>query len=82
MSLENIILDKLAEDVAKEIDYDMLVNLLNWTQVVLPPFDSRYSAIDIADWCTDNCTGKFMNFGVKFAFEKSKDAEWFILRWS
>jgi hypothetical protein len=82
MRLEKIILDKLAEDVAKEIDYDMLVNLLNWTQVVLPPFDNRYHAVDIADWCTDNCTGKFMNFGVKFAFEKSKDAEWFILRWS
>ena len=82
MRLEKIILDKLAEDVAKEIDYDMLVNLLNWTQVVLPPFDNRYHAVDIADWCTDNYTVKFMNFGVKFAFEKSKDAEWFILRWS
>jgi hypothetical protein len=67
--------------MAKEIDYDILVNLLNWTRVELPPFTDRYNVVDIADWCTDNCTGKFMNFGVKFAFEKSKDAEWFILRW-
>lgn len=81
MNLENELLDNLADDMAKEIDYDMLVNLLNWTRVELPPFTSRYDAVDIADWCTDNCTGKFMNFGVKFAFEKSKDAEWFILRW-
>ena len=81
MNLEHEMLDKLANDMAKEIDYDMLVDLLNWTKVELPPFDSRYHAVDIADWCTDNCTGKFMNFGVKFAFEKSKDAEWFILRW-
>lgn len=81
MNLENELLDKLADDMAKEIDYDMLVNMLNWIRVELPPFDSRYHAVDIAEWCTDNCTGKFMNFGVKFAFEKSKDAEWFILRW-
>ena len=81
MNIPNEYLDKLADDMAKEIDYDMLVNLLNWTRVELPPFTSRYNAVDIADWCTDNCTGKFMNFGVKFAFEKSKDAEWFILRW-
>ena len=81
MNLEHEMLDKLADDMAKEIDYDMLVTLLNWTRVELPPFDSRYNAVDIADWCKDNCTGKFMNFGVKFAFEKSKDAAWFILRW-
>ena len=81
MNLEHEMLDKLANDMAKEIDYDLLVNLLKWTQVELPPFDSRYHAVDISDWCTDNCTGKFMNHGVKFAFEKSKDAEWFILRW-
>lgn len=81
MMLETEVLTRIADDMAKEIDYNMLVDLLNWTRVELPPFDSRYSAVDIADWCTDNCTGKFMNFGVKFAFEKSKDAEWFILRW-
>jgi hypothetical protein len=81
MNIENEMLDKLADDMAKEIDYDMLSDLLNWTKVELPPFTDRYNAVDIADWCTDNCTGKFMNFGVKFAFEKSKDAEWFILRW-
>ena len=81
MNIEHELLDKLSDDMAKEIDYDILVNLLNWTRVELPPFTDRYNAVDIADWCTDNCTGKFMNFGVKFAFEKSKDAEWFILRW-
>ena len=81
MGLEQDIIDKMSTDMAKEIDYDMLVDLLKWTRVDLPKFSSRHNAVDIADWCTDNCTGKFMNFGAKFAFEKSKDAEWFILRW-
>jgi hypothetical protein len=75
------IIDKLASDMAKEIDYDVLVDILEWTRVELPPFDSRYNSVDIADWCTNNCQGEFMNFGVKFAFAQAKDAEWFILRW-
>lgn len=81
MDLEHQMMKKLAGDMAKEIDHDLLVDLLNWTRVELPPFDHRYRAVDIADWCYDNCTGAFKNIGVKFAFEKSKDAEWFILRW-
>lgn len=81
MKLQEEILDKLADDMSKEIDYEVLADVLKWTKVELPPFDSRFNAVDIADWCTDNCTGKFINFGVKFAFEKTKDAEWFILRW-
>jgi len=81
MKLQEEILDKLADDMSKEIDYEVLADVLKWTKVELPPFDSRFNAVDIANWCTDNCTGKFINFGVKFAFEKNKDAEWFILRW-
>ena len=80
-NLEHEMLEKLASDMAKEMDYDILVDLFDWTRVELPPFTSRYNAVDIADWCTDNCQGKFMNFGVKFAFEKKQDAEWFVLRW-
>ena len=81
MNIEHEFLEKLSDDMAKEIDYNILVDVLKWTRVELLPFTDRYNAVDIADWCHDNCTGKFMNFGVKFAFEKSKDAEWFILRW-
>jgi hypothetical protein len=81
IKLEHEMLDKLAGDMAKEIDHDLLVDLLNWTKVELPPFDNRYHAVDIVNWCYDNCTSKYMNFGTKFAFEQTKDAEWFILRW-
>jgi hypothetical protein len=80
-NLEHEMLEKLASDISREIDHDMLVDLLNWTRVELPPFDNRYRAVDIADWCYDNCTGAFKNIGVKFAFEKKQDAEWFVLRW-
>ena len=81
MNIEQEMLDKLSSDMAKEMDYEILVDALEYIRVELPPFDSRYHAVDIVDWCTDNCMGEFMNYGVRFAFEKSKDAEWFILRW-
>lgn len=81
MNIEHEFLDKLADDMAKEIDYQVLVEVLGWTKVELPPFDSNHTAVDITDWCHNTCQGKFINFGVKFAFQKAKDAEWFILRW-
>jgi len=81
MNIEHEMMEKLSSDMAKEMDYDIIVDMLEYIRVELPPFDSRYHAVDIIDWCADNCTGKFMNYGVRFAFEKSKDAGWFILRW-
>ena len=81
MNIEHEMLEKLSSDMAKEMDYDIIVDMLEYIRVELPPFDSRYHAVDIVDWCTDNCIGKFRNYGVRFAFEKFKDAEWFILRW-
>jgi hypothetical protein len=81
MNIEQKMLDKLAGDMAKEMDYDIIVDMLEYVRVELPPFDSCYHAVDIKDWCNDNCTGKFRNYGVRFAFEKAQDAEWFILRW-
>lgn len=81
MNIEHEMLEKLSSDMAKEMDYDIIVDMLEYVRVELPPFDSGYHAVDIKDWCNDNCTGKFRNYGVRFAFEKAQDAEWFILRW-
>ncbi len=81
MNIEQEMLDKLASDMAREMDYDIIIDALKYIRVELPPFDSRYHAVDIEDWCNNNCTGEYRNYGVKFAFEKAQDAEWFILRW-
>lgn len=81
MNVEQEMLDKLSSDMAKEMDYEIMVDALEYIRVELPPFNSGYHAVDIAEWCTDNCKGHFKNFGVRFAFEKSCDAEWFILKW-
>ena len=80
----NDILDTMANDVSKEIDFDCLVECLSscgWAMVDLPPFDSRYKVNDIVDWAYHHCDGEFKNFGVRFIFEDQKDATMFALKW-
>jgi hypothetical protein len=79
------ILDKLTDDLAKEIDFNVLAESLvscGWSTVDLPPFDSRYKVTDIVDWAYHHCQGEFENFGVRFIFEDKKDATLFALKWS
>lgn len=78
------IMNKMAEDVAKEIDFDILVEQLSncgWSKVDLPPFDHRYKAVDIVDWAFHHCQGSFEHFGVRFIFEEKQDATLFALKW-
>ena len=79
-------MDKFAADLSAEIDHDVISNLLvetvGWVRVDMPPFNSRYQAVDMQVWALANCSGKFRNFGTKFVFESVNDAVMFKLRWS
>lgn len=82
MNIENEYLEKLAKDIADEIDFDVQTSLLGWTKVQIENrFILRFDSLDMDIWCKENCSGKFMSFGNKFVFEKPKDATLFILRW-
>lgn len=78
------ILNKLTDDLAKEIDFNVLLESLiscGWSNVEVPPFDSRYKISDILDWVYHHCDGEFENFGARFIFEDKKDATLFALKW-
>ena len=87
MDITGDIMNKMAEDVAKEIDFDILVEQLSncgWSIVDLPPFDSRYKLSDIVDWAYQHCQGEFEhfgNFGTRYIFEDKRDATLFALKW-
>lgn len=84
MGLEQDILDDMGKQMAKEMDFHILADLLEdigWTSVKLKRFHSRENSIDIAEWLETNCTGEWKNLNTRFIFEKKQDAEWFILRW-
>jgi hypothetical protein len=84
MGLEQDILDDMGNQMAKEMDFHILADLLEdigWTSVKLKRFHSRQNSVDVIEWLETNCTGEWKNLSTRFIFEKTQDAEWFILRW-
>ena len=79
------LLNKFSEDLAKEIDFDVMVELRNargWTLVELTPFTSRN--LLAAEWAKNHTTGRWDYGGSlsnKFIFEQEADATAFLLKW-
>jgi hypothetical protein len=41
-----------------------------------------YQQLDeVIEWVKQNATGEYRQYDNRFAFEQSKDYEWFKLRW-
>ena len=77
-------INKMSQDLANEIDFDILSDMLalgGWTPVEFIPFTYSKQAKDIADWAEQHCTGKWRHCGVKFVFERAADATAAILKW-
>jgi hypothetical protein len=84
MTLEEEILERTGKDMAREIDREVLWDMLEgigWYRVMLPRFVDNNHAIDIGYWLIDNCKESFERSGADFIFESQKDANWFKLRW-
>jgi len=84
MRLEQDILDTMGKQMAKEMDFHIIADMLmgiGWTSVELNRFQNNTQAVDINLWTETNCTGEWKNVSTRYIFEKKQDAEWFILRW-
>ena len=84
MNIEDDIADKLGNDLAREVDREILWGMLQgmgWTRVMLPRLIDNHHAIDITYWLEENCRQAFERNGRDFLFESVKDANWFKLRW-
>jgi len=82
--VEQEIADKMGNDLAREIDREVLWGMLKgigWTRVMLDRLQDNKHAIDITIWLEANCKKAFERNGRDFIFEDSKDATMFILRW-
>ena len=53
-----------------------------WYEVELSRYTDNYHAIDIREWVSENCAGKYNSFGRHWVFEQSTDAVLFRLRWA
>ena len=84
MTLEDEILNRAGENMAREIDREVMWGMLEgigWTRVMIPTMGDAYMAVDIITWLEDNCKHAYERNGRDFIFESQKDATWFILRW-
>jgi hypothetical protein len=81
MNISEEIISQAGNQMAKDIDTQVLLSALGWTSVKLKRFSDGIEAVDIIEWIDTNCTGEWKNLGTRFIFEKKQDAEWFSLRW-
>ena len=84
MSLEQEIANKMGNQMARDIDREVLWGMLKdigWTRVMIDRLQDNNHAVDITYWLEENCQGSFERNGRDFIFENEKDATMFILRW-
>ena len=84
MTLEEEIANKMGNQMAQDIDREVLWGMLQdlgWTRVMLPTLGNGEQAVNIIVWLEDNCKSPYERNGREFIFESQKDANWFILRW-
>jgi hypothetical protein len=85
MTLEEELMEKMSKELAQEVDFGILSDMLiysGWVKIELETLESKENAIDINEWLDINCKYKVSRLGRKFLFESSAEAEWFILRWT
>ena len=84
MTLEEEILNKAGQEMAREIDREVLWGMLKeigWRRVMLDRFTDNNHAVDITHWLAVNCKNPFERSGADFIFESEVDAVNFTLRW-
>jgi len=84
MTLEEEILNKAGNEMAREIDREVLWSMLvgiGWTRVVVPAETAMVNATLIKEWLEINCANPYEKHRSDFIFEDKKDAVNFILRW-
>jgi hypothetical protein len=84
MNIQDEILNRAGEELAREIDREVLWGMLvgiGWHRVMIDRLQDNNHAIDITIWLTEYCTGAYERNGRDFLFEDSKDATMFIMKW-
>jgi hypothetical protein len=82
--LEDQIMERAAKQMADEIDFGVMCDLLadiGWTKVVLDTLGSNENAWGIKDWLSSACTKEWKQRGRFFVFESKDDAAMFKLTW-
>jgi hypothetical protein len=83
MSLEDEIAAAISMEIAREIDSEIIADLLKdigWTSIQFEFKDEDHSN-DVNFWLLENCQQQWRRLKRRFLFEDQVDAQQFILRW-
>lgn len=84
MSVEDEIAEAMSNEIAKEIDFEIIADILvascGWHKVWKTP-ESTEQATSMAKWCTNHCENRSRYRGSVWLFERSEDAVLFSLTW-
>lgn len=80
IGLEEQLAKKISMKIAREIDNEILIELMvaggykkvKWSKLI---------TANMAAWCMENCTGKWDQRNEYFLFSDDNDAALFTLRW-
>jgi hypothetical protein len=76
MTLEEQITLDLAREMAEQMDFDIIADLLGWTRVELSACDHN-----VFNWLDKHCHDEYQRHKQSFIFKDPKDASHFILKW-
>ena len=97
MTLEQDILDHMGKEIAREIDKELLDDIMisvlkdeGWTATTMnPAFEPPITRVGEAEWYCEtaewihlNATGDYKLLKGQWHFERHEDAVMFTLRWS
>lgn len=83
MNLEDEIITKMGKEMANEIDFNVLADMLcqiGWRKIILKPMTIE-DGIEVDYWTAAHIKGPFETMGLVWVFEQEQDANWFALRW-
>ena len=84
MNIQEEILNNAGNEIAREIDREVLWSMLvgiGWTRVVVSAETAMVNATLIKEWLEINCANPYEKHRSDFIFEDEKDATMFILKW-
>lgn len=85
MNLEDEIANELSNQIAQEIDFELLTDVLvacGWTKIVLKKAALPCTGVELHEWRERNLKGRWKAHERVWLFEKAEDALVFTLRWS
>ena len=79
--LEDGLLRKLSNDLAEQIDFEVLYTTLEWTRFEISPWVPNDDVSEFRRWLDECCLGQRAGRGGVWFFELEEDATAFALKW-